>query len=128
MEEKKDKHVPLMDQIAKEYSLDEDAKKLPGFGKPLPSHLFKGDMYSNFLNQAKNAGYLPPFVDLQKQIRAQLEVVKKLILENQKESELEKVIDEINAKIKKYNECCPPKMQRGKVTLAGIERACEIWE
>ncbi|MFJ5716871.1 DUF1992 domain-containing protein [Neobacillus sp. NPDC093127] len=129
MDSKKDNgHVNWMDQVSKDYNLDEEMKKHPGFGKPLPSRLFSGDIYSNFLNTAKEAGYLPPFVALQKEIRQEIGKALKLKEENANEPELTNLIAEINEKIKKYNSSCPPSMQRGRIGLDNIEKLYKIWE
>ncbi|WHY88730.1 DUF1992 domain-containing protein [Neobacillus novalis] len=125
---KDDGHVNWMDQVSKDYNLDEEMKKHPGFGKPLPSRLFSGDIYSNFVNTAKEAGYLPPFVALQKEIGQEIAKALKLKEENTKESELTNVISEINLKIQKYNSTCPPSMQRGRISLDNIEKLYKIWE
>ncbi|WP_066062888.1 hypothetical protein [Neobacillus soli] len=128
MAEKKDGHVNWMDQVSSDYNLDEEMKKHPGFGKPLPSRILSGDSYSSFVNTAREAGYLPPFAALQKEIKQELAKASKLKEEATKETELNRLIDEINKKIQQYNTCCPPMMQRGRISLKGIEQQCKIWE
>ncbi len=128
MAHEKDGHVNWKDQISSDSKLDEDIKRHPGFGKPLPSHLFSGDVYSNFVNTARNAGYLPPFAALRKDIYQDMEKTLKLKEENFPELELKSLIEDINEKIKKYNASCPPMMQKGRVSLEGLEKQMKYWE
>ncbi|WHX98201.1 DUF1992 domain-containing protein [Neobacillus sp. DY30] len=106
----------------------EEAKKLPGFGKPLPKNLFSGDIYSNFLKTAKDAGYLPPFVALQKEIRNDMSKLLNAIEGGSTEEEINHLIDEINVKVKKYNIECPSSMQKMLVSLEDIELHTKIWK
>ena len=85
----------------------EEAKRLPGFGKSLPKNLFSGDIYSNFLKTAKEAGYLPPFVVLQKEIRQDVVKLLKMIEDGKSIAGINSLITEVNTKIKKYNMECP---------------------
>lgn len=118
----------LIDQIVKDSKFDEEAKKNPGFGKPLPKRFFSGDIYSNFLNTAKNAGYLPPWINLQKEIREKIALTLKMIEQNTIESKIKGSIDEINVKIAKYNDACPPNMQRGRISLENIADKYKFWK
>lgn len=118
----------LIDQMVKDSKFDEEVKKSPRFGKPLPKNFFSGDLYSNFLNTAKNAGYLPPWINLQKEIREQMAVTMKMIEQNTIESKIKDSIDEINVKIAKYNDACPPSMQRGKISLENIAEKYKFWK
>ena len=106
----------------------EEAKKLPGFGKPLPKNLFSGDIYNNFLKSAKEAGYLPPFVALQKEIRQEMVELLKMIESESKEEGINSLIDEMNVKIKKYNMECPTSMQKMLITLEEIEFHAKVWK
>ncbi|MDP4147457.1 MAG: DUF1992 domain-containing protein [Bacillota bacterium] len=114
--------------MTKDYNLDEEIKKHPGFGKPLPKNLLKGDIYSNFLNTAKEAGYLPTWISLQKEIRESIALTLTLIEQNTIESKIVDSINEINEKIKKYNIQCPPNMQRGRISLESISKQYQFWE
>lgn len=106
----------------------EEAKRLPGFGKPLPKNMFSGDIYSNFLNTARGAGYLPPFVALQKEIRQKMTVLLNMIEAGSTEEEINSYIDEMNQKIKKYNMECPTSMQKILISLEDIELHAKIWK
>jgi hypothetical protein len=106
----------------------EEAKRLPGFGKPLPKNLFSGDIYSNFVKTAKEAGYLPPFVALQKEIRQEFAKLLKMMEEGSADAEINSFIDEINTKIKKYNMECPTSMQKMLISLEDIELHKIIWK
>jgi hypothetical protein len=125
---KKAGHADLMDQIVSDSQLAGEIKKHSRFGKPIPSLLFSGDVYSNFLNTASAAGYLPPFVILQKEIR--LEISKAITLKELESAEFEimNLIDAINESILKYNSICPPKMKKGKIDFDNIENQYKIWE
>jgi hypothetical protein len=125
---KKDGLTELKDQIASVYHLDVDIKKQLGFGKTLTSHLFSGDVYSNFLNTVRDPGYLPPFVILQKEIRQEISKAIKLKEIESAESEILSLIDAINERILKYNLICPPKMKKGKIGFDNIENQYKIWE
>jgi hypothetical protein len=125
---KKDGHADLKDQIASDYQLDMDIKKQLGFGKTFSSHLFSGDVYSNFLNTTRDAGYLPPFVILKKEIRQEISKAIKLKEIESAEYEIMSLIDAINKRIFKYNLICPPKMKKGKIGLDNIENQYKIWE
>ncbi|MDQ0970899.1 hypothetical protein QFZ31_000777 [Neobacillus niacini] len=106
----------------------EEAKRLPGFGKPLPKNFFSGDIYSNFQKTAKEAGYLPPFVTLQKEIKQDMAKLLKLIDEGSTEEKINTFIDEINVKVKKYNIECPTSMQKMLISLEDIELHAKIWQ
>lgn len=118
----------LIDQIIKDSKMDEEVKHNPGFGKPFPNRFFSGDVYSNFLNIAKEAGYLPPWINLQKEIKEEIALTLKMMKQNAMESNIKDAMDEINVKIAKYNEACPPSMQRGKISLENIADRYKIWE
>jgi Domain of unknown function (DUF1992) len=106
----------------------EEAKRLPGFGKPLPKNLFSGDIYSNFLKTAKEAGYLPPFVELQKDIKQDMAKLIKLIDDGTSEEKINRFIDDMNVKVKKYNIECPTSMQKMLISLEDIELHAKIWQ
>ena len=106
----------------------EEAKRLPGFGKPVPKNLFSGDIYSNFLKTAKEAGYLPPFVALQKEIRKDMAKLLTVIEAGSTEKEINHLIDEINVKVNKYNMECPRSMQKMLVSLEDIELHAKVWK
>ncbi|WEG13238.1 DUF1992 domain-containing protein [Pullulanibacillus sp. KACC 23026] len=86
-------------------------------GKPLPKNYLQMDVYQNFQKAAKEAGYLPPWLKLQRDIS-------KLVQTCKTQSEVEK----INGKIKEYNNMCPSKMQRMLISLNDLERAKRVWD
>lgn len=87
-----------------------------GRGKPLPKDYLDRDILQNFQDKAKQAGYLPEWLKLQKEISALIQTAKS-----------EKEIDFINKKIRKYNSICPNPMQKGLISLEKIETAKTIW-
>lgn len=94
-----------------------DQAPLKGQGKPLSQDYFKRDVFQNFERVARDAGYLPPWLQLQKEISA-------LVRTCQTEEE----VNVINEKIKKHNVQCPPPMQKGFISLQNLERAKKMWE
>lgn len=74
---------------------------LPGKGKPL--NLEKGDAFSSIL---KNANVLPPWIELQHEIR---DAIKTVIndLDTNPNLDIQERVSEINKKIAKYNNSVP---------------------
>ncbi|MEW9503321.1 DUF1992 domain-containing protein [Jeotgalibacillus marinus] len=120
-------HVNWMDQVYKDYEKNNDVKANAGFGKPLPKKMFSGDVHDNFVNTARNAGYLPEWIKLQKEIRTELGEVVTAMNVGQPAEEFKREIRDINKKIKKYNKACPPSMQRMMIELDDVKGQHEIW-
>jgi hypothetical protein len=99
-----------------ERSGDKDNFQGKGKGKPIPKDYLSMDTFQHFQKVAKDAGYLPPWLKLQKEI-AQLV----------HSCQTEKDVEEINKKIKKHNKICPLPMQKGLISLNGIDKAKEVW-
>jgi hypothetical protein len=100
-------------------------KDLPGHGKPISDKYLKGDVFTGIL---KESNYLPPWVDLQHEIR---DSIANLILdiENQENILVDEVIKDINKKIRKYNQSCPsPLMQKGLLSAERIQQQYEKWQ
>ncbi|KMK77861.1 hypothetical protein AB990_03610 [Alkalihalobacillus pseudalcaliphilus] len=90
---------------------------LKGKGKPFAQDFMQRDVFQNFQEKAKDAGFLPEWLKLQKEISV-------LIYAAQTEED----IDKINEKIKKYNLQCPIPMQRTRVFgLEGLDKAKNTW-
>lgn len=87
-----------------------------GKGKPISKEYLQMDTYQHFQRIAKDAGYLPPWLKLQKEISELVHACK-----------TEDDIKIINKKIKKYNKICPFQMQKYPISLNGIEKAKEVW-
>ena len=129
MKPKGNDHVDWMSQAYKDSGFEEDFKKNPWFGKPLPeTSLSSGNVYDNFLKTAKDAGYLPLWIKMQKEIRAGLQETLKLVGLKAKEAELIHSIESINEKIKRYNDICPPNMQRRKIEADRIREQYKHWQ
>ncbi|GAA0614785.1 hypothetical protein GCM10009001_35080 [Virgibacillus siamensis] len=94
----------------------DDYKNLPGKGKPLPKENVQMDTFQRFQKTVKDAGFLPPWLELQKEIAALLQT-----------AETESDLDEINLKIRKHNRICPIPMQKNLVSLTNLEKAKKIW-
>lgn len=99
-----------------ESSGEKDNYQGEGFGKPLPKRYVEQDIFQNFQEKAKEAGFLPPWLKLQKEIS-------ELIGGAETESD----IQVINKKINKYNTICPPPMQKAHIRLSRLEAAKDIW-
>lgn len=87
-----------------------------GKGKPLPKDYLQMDTFQHFQRIAKDAGYLPQWVKLQKEIS---QLVHSCKTNND--------VEEINKKIKKYNKICPHQLQKAPISLEHIEKNKEIW-
>ncbi|MGD6874277.1 DnaJ family domain-containing protein [Sutcliffiella horikoshii] len=91
-------------------------KDIKGKGKPLSKEYLQMDTYQNFQKIAREAGYLPEWLKLQKEIS--------LLLES---CQTTKDLKIINKKIKEHNNICPFPMQKGFVSFATLNKAREIW-
>ncbi|MFS0751056.1 DnaJ family domain-containing protein [Oceanobacillus sp. 1P07AA] len=109
------KYNDLIGDILKE-SGEKDRKDLQGIGKPLPKDYVKRDVFQNFQKIAKDAGYLPYWLKLQKEIALQIHTITN-----------EKELKKINKRIKEYNTVCPTSMQRSTITLEELAKAKKIW-
>lgn len=89
---------------------------LPGAGKPLSKAYLSGDTYQHFQRIAKDAGYIPHWLRLQHEIRDDVLALKELAQTSAKET-VEAKIEDVNEKIKAYNQVCPAPMQRAPVTV-----------
>ena len=99
-----------------EGSGEKDNFNYKGKGKPLSKEYLEKDTFQNFQKIAKDAGYLPPWLKLQKEISNLVHLCK-----------TENDVEMINEKIRKYNSICPTQMQKYPISLNGIEKAKEIW-
>src|SRR5699024_2219807 len=87
-----------------------------GKGKPLSKSYNKRDILQNFQEKAKEAGFLPPWLKLQKEIAVLVH-----------SAETENDIKSINKKSKKYNTMCPAPMQKSRISLDNLNKAKRIW-
>jgi hypothetical protein len=88
-----------------------------GKGKPLPKEYFEQDTYQRFQKIARDSGYLPPWLKLQKEISEMVHVCS-----------TEEDAAAINEKIRKYNMACPPPMQKNIIRFNDLEQAKRIWQ
>jgi len=91
-------------------------KNLPGKGKPLTKDYMEKDTFQHFQKIAKDAGYLPPWLKLQKEISVFVQ-----------EAQTEKDIKKINKQIKMHNRISPPPMQKSFISLTDLENAKKVW-
>ncbi|MBD3109629.1 DUF1992 domain-containing protein [Bacillus sp. AGMB 02131] len=90
-----------------------DSKKK---GNPISKEYLQMDTYQHFQKIAKDAGFLPPWLKLQKEIA---ELVHLCTTPQE--------IDNINEKIRKHNKICPTQMQRGLVSFERLGEAKKYW-
>lgn len=108
-----------------ESAVDEFAKNggfndLTGKGKPIK--IEEGDVLTSIL---KNANVQPPWIELRKEIAADL---KRVADRKPPVAEMEAELEAINQKIRKYNRLVPNSLlQKGLVSAANVESACEKW-
>ncbi|MDR0268051.1 DUF1992 domain-containing protein [Paenibacillus sp.] len=111
-----------MDETLSDFEKRGSLKELPGFGKPLK--LTEGDPFHSIL---KNANYLPPWIELQKEICKSLEALINQ-MEYMDKTGLDFKFDEINQKIRKYNNQVPSHfMQKMIVTTENIQEQYQKW-
>jgi hypothetical protein len=87
-----------------------------GKGKPIPKDYLEMDTFPLFQKKAKEAGYLPPWLELQKEISYLVHSCK-----------TEQDVLVINGKIRKHNTICPPQMHKSLIRLDALEKAKKIW-
>jgi len=122
----KPQYNDLIGDIVKEYAKTGGMDNLPGMGKPLSEEYLSGDVLQNFQRIAKEQGYKPYWLELQHVIRDDLiKLNTDIQAGKKKDSELR--LKQINDKIFKYNQQCPPPMQKGSVRLENLEAAVNRW-
>lgn len=126
--EKEYENKHWLDQIYSDFEKNGGMKNNPYHGKPLPKDLFSGSVYDNFLKTAKEAGYLPYWIEIQNDIKKLLLTIRDNIEQTKKNgTEINDLLKEVNKKIKKYNEVCPPSMQRMKLDWDDFKEKFESW-
>lgn len=118
------KSADWMDQMVQGNVENEDIRHL--FGKPLNLNEPQ-DFEYQMTKTLKNAGYLPPWVELQHEIRDRVGgLIERLgvLTEDQIDAE----INEINLKIRKYNQSCPtPNLQKSPIFKDSIVQQYNKW-
>jgi hypothetical protein len=108
-----------LDEIVAEHQQQGDFDDLPGSGRPLkldPSF----DLASHLL---KNASVLPPWLELQKEIRQDLRRLTAMPDPSPQDFEA------VNAKIARFNRSCPvPSMQRSAVRPETVAEQLPRWD
>lgn len=94
----------------------EEKDNYKGKGKPLSKAYLEMNTYQHFQKIARDAGYLPPWLQLQKEI-SQLVYSCKTDLD----------VRDINEKTSKYNTICPNPMQKSLISLNKLDEAKRIW-
>jgi hypothetical protein len=97
----------------------------PYKGKPIP--IEQGGSDEAVLNSVlKNANVLPPWLELQKEIR---DLIKNLIdkMPALSDPQIDAEVSKVNEKVKKYNNMCPPPLQKTRLFTDTIEKQFEKW-
>src|SRR5699024_12591511 len=89
-----------------ENSGEKDNHTSKGTGKPLNKNYMERDILQNFQEKAKEAGFLPPWLRIQKEISSLIHL-----------AETENDTETINQKIKQNNTMYPPTMQKYTINL-----------
>lgn len=109
-----------------ESAIDEFARKggfddLPAKGKPIK--IEDGDVLTGIM---KNANYQPAWIELRKEIAAD---IKRLLDRADSNTLPETELEAINQKIMKYNRIVPnPQLQKGLVSEINLHAAYDKWE
>lgn len=112
-----------MDEAFAEFERNGGMEHLPGKGKPLTVELGK-DPFSDVL---KNANVLPPWLELQHEIRSLIE--KQLYSKSTDSKLLSLALKEINELISEYNRICPsPLLQKTLVNADTLESHFQRWQ
>ncbi len=108
-----------LDEIIAEHRREGAFDNLPGAGRPLNLD-GEFDMASHLL---KNSHVLPPWLDLQQEIRRDLHQLAA------QDAVLPHEVEAVNAKISRFNRSCPsPSLQRGLVSPENLREQLRRWE
>ncbi len=112
-----------LDEAFSDFSNNGGLEDLPGKGKPI--NISDGDVLNSIL---KNANFLPPWIETQKEVRNLMKIVIDSMDLNIDDIE-NAGIERINNKIRLYNRQVPsPLLQKGLVSIANIKEKYEYWE
>lgn len=93
-----------------------EKENLEGKGKLLSKEYLQMDTFQHFQKIAKDAGHLPAWLKLQKEISTLVH-----------SCETEKEVELVNEKIKEHNLICPTPLQKNLISMKNIEKAKNIW-
>ncbi|MDF2721017.1 MAG: hypothetical protein K0Q59_692 [Paenibacillus sp.] len=116
----------MIDEAYNECVKNGGFEHLPGTGKPLV--IPTGDPLAGLL---KNANYLPPWLELQHEIRDELrELLRKHGGGSSGEPQIEvSELAEINRKVVRYNNLVPtPMLQKGRIHPDTVSKQLQSWE
>lgn len=117
----------LMGDILKKHTKDGGMDNLKGHGKPIPKEYFSGDTFQHFQKIAKDAGYKPPWLKLQHEIRDEVIALSEIQKQNTAAISEGQIV-QVNQKIAEYNKSCPSPLQKGTITVESIENAVSRWK
>ncbi|CAG7625203.1 DUF1992 domain-containing protein [Paenibacillus allorhizosphaerae] len=118
-----------MDEVMQDQMEKGNLDHLPGEGKPL--FLTGESSIERHVNSVlKTANYLPRWVELQQEIKHDLErILKKKNGGDPSCSDIQADISEVNQKIRKFNDTCPiPLLQKTSITEENIAVQYEKWK
>jgi hypothetical protein len=113
-----------MDEAIEECAQTGGLDHLKGKGEPIP--IPEGDVLSSVLKQAN---VLPPWLELQHEIRNDLRAYVSSHRANPPATFVSADLDAINRKISRYNMLVPtPILQKGRVNPDTAEEQLKLWE
>jgi hypothetical protein len=118
-------YVDWLDAAIKEHEQKGGFDNLPFKGQKLSEDTVKGDLLSNTL---KNANVLPPWLELQHEIRDDIGQLVQHMERSPDVAHLEKRFEDINRKIKRYNMMCPGSfMHKSTINADNIRGQHKKW-
>jgi hypothetical protein len=114
-----------IDQAFSDFQKNGGLEGNPWKGKPIPIQSDRGEGAA--LNSIlKNANVLPPWLELQHEIRDGIKHLLEL-MPGLPDDHIDTELDKINTKIKKYNNMCPPPLQKVRIFKDLIEKQYDKW-
>lgn len=113
-----------MEEVIARHESEGGFRNLPGKGKPL-KFADDGSFDSMFDRIVRDAGVLPRWLELQKEIFADIQELLKL---QQAQKDIAPHIDRVNEKVRLYNKECPnPLLQKPSIREDILAEALERW-
>jgi hypothetical protein len=118
-------HNTWLDQAFSDFQKNGGLEGNPYKGKPIPIQSDRGEGAA--LNSIlKNANVLPPWLELQHEIRDQIKRLLDLMA-TLPDDHIDSELTKINDKVKKFNNMCPPPLQKVRIFKDLIEKQYEKW-
>ncbi|MCL6443583.1 MAG: DUF1992 domain-containing protein [Alicyclobacillus sp.] len=119
------RYATWMDEIVREHAAQGGFDDLDGKGRPLSLDNSGGEFMVNRI--MKNAGVLPPWLELQHDIGKRVQALLKR-LDTHPDLDVTSDLEEINQKIHKYNRLCPSTLlYKAPLTRANLAQQAVHW-